>query len=708
MFCFLLAAGVWAQEEEKDKDKGLEAPDKARILESVLPGLVKVEYSVRYDKGEAPYGYEGYEEYIREERPVEKAGYLVSGEFVVTADQHINPRFIKGIAVSFEGKSVDAVIDRYMTDRDAVILKLSGKLEGAVPFTFDKTKEAPYFCIHWFETDAEWHTLFTPFDSKVFCSEKGVKTMVFEEDCLVVDREGVPVAISMRPEVAMDEDWKISPLDWDAVSAAEYEAGIEKIKKLSDSTVIRITLNFRSPKKKAGGGGYSRYGGGGDSTTEMQIRGVVMDKRNVLVPAKLSQKVTARLEKITLHLPGKDVEADFNFTLLEYGGLIATAKEDLPVFAKPYEGDIFDVKFQMLYGTEVRINGEQRIQYANRYIITGYELGKKKEVYPDINSDSENVTLFTPGGELVAIELGTREKGVSEDDWRYSSSSGFKQYRLIRDLLNDPEKNKDPDNIPLNEENENRLAWVGVELQALDQELARFNNVSQYSKDGAFGAIVSYVYKGSPADRAGVKQGDIFLKVQVEGEPKPYNIDVSEGRWGGRPFPWSRLDEVPEQYFDRIPPPWPSVETEFIRVLTDYGFDKKYKAEFFIDGKIVQKEMVIEETPPYYETAKKYKNEPLGVTVRNITYELRRYFQMKPDDPGVIISKIEPGSKTSVAGIKPYEIITHINDEPIHDVTVFESKIPAEGEIRFNVKRMVKSRVVKIKLEASEEIEDEE
>ena len=51
--------------------------------------------------------------------------------------------------------------------------------------------------------------------------------------------------------------------------------------------------------------------------------------------------------------------------------------------------------------------------------------------------------------------------------------------------------------------------------------------------------------------------------------------------------------------------------------------------------------------PPSYDSAPKYKQEALGLTVRDMTYEVRRYLQKKDDDPGVVISKIELGSKAS-------------------------------------------------------------
>jgi len=86
----------------------------------------------------------------------------------------------------------------------------------------------------------------------------------------------------------------------------------------------------------------------------------------------------------------------------------------------------------------------------------------------------------------------------------------------------------------------------------------------------------------------------------------------------------------------------------------------------------------------------------MGLTLRDLTYEVRRYFQRKDDEPGVIISKIEQGSKASTSGLKPYEIITHVNDQPVRTVKEFQKLTDNQTELRLSVKRMAKGRQVKI------------
>jgi len=79
---------------------------------------------------------------------------------------------------------------------------------------------------------------------------------------------------------------------------------------------------------------------------------------------------------------------------------------------------------------------------------------------------------------------------------------------------------------------------------------------------------------------------------------------------------------------------------------------------------------------------------------------VRRYMQKKDDEPGVVISKIELGSKGSVAGLKPYEVITHVNDKPVMNAKDFEAAAKDQTELRLSVKRMTAGRIVKITLSA--------
>jgi serine protease Do len=259
-------------------------------------------------------------------------------------------------------------------------------------------------------------------------------------------------------------------------------------------------------------------------------------------------------------------------------------------------------------------------------------------------------------------------------------------------------KTADPGNAPLPEADENRLAWLGVELQALNAELARANDVSHLTTDGQSGALVTHVYPDSPAAQAGVQEGWILIRAHVEGEPKPLEVKVEAYAFAEHPFPWEQYDQMPEQYFDQMPRPWSPAENTLTRALTDLGFGRAFAAEFFHDGKVERKDFKVTQSPAHFDSAAKFKLDTLGITVRELTYEVRRYLQIGVGDPGVIISKIEMGSKASTAGLKPYELITHVNNQPVNNVKDFETLTKNQQDLRLSVKRMAKGRQVKVKL----------
>ncbi|MCX5684574.1 MAG: hypothetical protein NT049_12920 [Planctomycetota bacterium] len=101
----LLAAAVRAEEPTP--------AEQAAVAEAVAPSLVRVEYTLRYDKGEEPRAaawFQGEDaahshgslqagDVVNEERPMELPGFLVAANQVVSLDPMIHPRFVESVAV---------------------------------------------------------------------------------------------------------------------------------------------------------------------------------------------------------------------------------------------------------------------------------------------------------------------------------------------------------------------------------------------------------------------------------------------------------------------------------------------------------------------------------------------------------------------------------------------------------------------------------
>lgn len=690
------------------------ASGKAQIAAALAPSLARVEYTVQYDKGEPPRAagwaqrcpscgrYHGIqaESLISQERPLELPGLVISPTLVLCPDIIMHPRFIKGIAVRYGDQLVQATPSAYARGQVAVFLRLAEPLRNAKPLTFDTNAKPPYLAVTCELANGEWSTSIDTIGAPAVVTETQRRFRPVPSTCLIVDEQSTPVGVSMSDELPVDDSWKGFPLAWPKVSAEELVGMLAEVEKRADEAILRVALSFRSPKKLAGRM-MARYRGDDQEATERNVVGVLVDDTTVLVLVDLKAGVTARLERIVVHpKAGAPVPATFVGTLSDYGALVAKLAQPLDGAVKLSRADAFGLRNTLLLAADVKLQGERRVAYYNHGRVRGFELGWRRQVYPEVAGPDESVFLFTPDGELAAFPVSRREK-VSQERWQTGGPT-LTAGTYLAAVLAEGDQRYDVSNVPLSEEEENRLAWTGVELQALDKELARINNVSDLTRDGQIGALVSYVYEDSPAAAAGVKPGDILLRLHVEGEPRPLEVKVEEygfGRMGS--FPWEQLDQVPEQYLNEIPTPWPPAENDLNRQLTEIGFGKKFSAELFTHGEVVTKDFQVVQSPPHYNSAPKFKSEDLGLTVRDLTYEVCRYFQRTAEEGGVIVSKVEPGSKAAVSGIKPYEIVTHVNDTKVAGVADFEKLTAGQDELRLKMKRMTKGRVVKIKMAAT-------
>ena len=687
-----LAAGCTGGTSPDRDTTGL--AEQEAVAKALAPSLVRVEFTLRYDKGEPP---ASGDRFFSEDRPGEVPGYLVSPTRVLVMDPADYPRFIEKVNVRLGDDVAPAKFVAWATTHDAAFLELERPLKGGQPLAFDARKGPPYLSVVGGERGGGWVIQVQKYAPSLSVFEDGRLLSSAPNWAILTDEQGSPVGAVMDGEIPADNSWKGSPLDWPTCSAEEHQRLMADFAARADRAVVRITLYFRSPSKEAPSRRY--YGRGNEeNSTEINVTGVLVEGGKVLVLADLQPKVTARLERIVVHpAAGGDVEARFAGSLRDYEGLVATLEKPIDGAVAISDKPVYDYDSRLLVGADVRVQGENRTVYMTHRRITSFRLGWHRHVYPQAYGRPGTLFLFDTDGSLAALPVTQREKVSLQSSSSNRPDLVFATY--LKDVLGNLAAHTDPANVPLSENEEHRLAWLGVELQRLNQELARINNVSQLTRDGDIGAVVAYVYPGSPAAKAGVEPGWILLRLIVEGQPKPIDVQV-ESDYGDGPFPWDELDHVSEQSFERIPTPWPSAENTFRRTLTDLGFGTKFKAEFSHDGRLVTKDFEIAQSPTHYESAPRFKSQALGITVRDVTFELRRYFQKKDDEPGVIISKIEPGGKASVAGIKPYEIITHINDKPILNVKDFEAAIQNQDELKLEVKRMTRGRVAKIVMNA--------
>jgi len=557
---------------------------KAAILQKIAPAAGSVEFTLRFDKGEPPRrgaGAAGGGRYegryyggslaylVEQERPLELPAYLIAPQRVLVPDAEIHPRFIRAIHVRFGTQRIAAKPAAYAMDADVTLLELTEPVKDAQPLSFDGQAEGPYQLVRYDPWDGQWVINLKPLKMNV--AHVGSRAIYRPSVAggVGVTQQGRPVGFVARDLYDSPDGWKGSPLQWKCLSAADMDKALAQLEKVYSQGVVRVALSFRSPRKDAARGGYES--GDDDGKTERNELGVVLGPQRVLVLANLGPKVTARLERIVVHVPGSEpVPATFELTLEDYGAFTAVPSQPLSGALKLSDEPITDYRGTLLLSAEPRLQGEKLTTYFSHGRIRSFELGWKRQVFPEIFG-SEQLLLFDLNDRLVALPIARRQKVAMRESY------GRREPALtpaghIGKLLDDLAAHADASNVPLSEEEENRLAWFGVELQRLDPELARINKVSDLTQDGQFGALVSFVYPDSPAAEAGVQVGDILLRIYAEGEPKPIEVQAEESLFANRPFPWGQWDQLPERLYDRFPHPWPSAENFLNRTLTDLGF----------------------------------------------------------------------------------------------------------------------------------------
>jgi hypothetical protein len=259
-----------------------------------------------------------------------------------------------------------------------------------------------------------------------------------------------------------------------------------------------------------------------------------------------------------------------------------------------------------------------------------------------------------------------------------------------------------PEFAPRREEDRNRLVWLGVETVQLTDALARERKAQSFMKEYSRPPYVTEVYAGSPAQASGIQVGDVLLAVRRGSEAErelESERDYSSRDWG------AFFSSEYAIFGGTDSTPWPNVENELNKLLTQFGVGAKVTLVYARDGQRREAAVSLESAPVHYKNAPKSRNRALGLSVRDMTFEVRRFFKFDEKAPGVVIAKVKPGSPAAVAGLKPFELVTEVNGENVVDAKDFASKIKGRQDLVFAVRRLAQTRMVKIHVEPEAEKE---
>ena len=174
--------------------------------------------------------------------------------------------------------------------------------------------------------------------------------------------------------------------------------------------------------------------------------------------------------------------------------------------------------------------------------------------------------------------------------------------------------------------------WLGVSIQGITPELAKSFGL----KEGR-GALVAQVVPGSPAEKAGIEQGDVI--VGFNGKEVTDSKDLS-----------------------------------LIVASTPVGKDVTVK--LLRDGKVMDRQVKVGEMEQKGVKAAKSPSsqKSLGITVQNLTPEIAKQLGVTKDT-GVVVTGVEPGSPAEEAGIQTGDVIQQVNRKPVKNVDDFVQKV---------------------------------
>lgn len=192
-------------------------------------------------------------------------------------------------------------------------------------------------------------------------------------------------------------------------------------------------------------------------------------------------------------------------------------------------------------------------------------------------------------------------------------------------------------------------AWLGVGIQDITPELAKSFNLSDEK-----GALVSSVFPNSPAEKGGLKSGDVIRGINGKEIGESHELPSLVAR---------------EPVGSKIT----------LRVLRN-GKEQDIGVTL---GEMEKGEKVAEEST-------KTSSAQLGLSVREITPEEAAELQLPPENHGVLIAGIEQGSEAEGAGVQRGDVLLSLNDQKISSSADFMSaskKVKGGSIVRLYIKR---------------------
>lgn len=208
----------------------------------------------------------------------------------------------------------------------------------------------------------------------------------------------------------------------------------------------------------------------------------------------------------------------------------------------------------------------------------------------------------------------------------------------------------------LREYGETRRGYLGVRQQKVSPAIAK-----SYGLDDPHGALITKVVKDSPAEKAGLKKGDLIIKLGGE--------KLESSRLLSREIAEAEIDEVLDvTYIRRRKTKTAKVTIE--RLKEKVTEDEKKRRE--------QEEADVDRVA-------------MGISVEALSDEARKKYRIKDEIEGVRVVKVDKKSEAS-GKIQKGDIIEEVGFEPVTSPKEFEEAMEAAKELDSPVTILINRR----------------
>src|SRR4030095_1456641 len=173
--------------------------------------------------------------------------------------------------------------------------------------------------------------------------------------------------------------------------------------------------------------------------------------------------------------------------------------------------------------------------------------------------------------------------------------------------------------------------WFGVSIQEMTPELAKSFGMKEKK-----GALVSEVVPGSPAEKAGIEQGDVIM--EFDGKAVADSQDLP-------------------------------------RMVASTPVGKSVNIKLWRNEKALDRQVRVGEMEETVEVTKTPAHDKtLGISVQNLTPAMAKRLRLK-SETGVVVTRVEPGSPAANAGIQTGDIIREVNRKAVKNVDDLVQKL---------------------------------